>query len=449
MVSSFKSKNIWLAFFITLSVLAIALSIYFVVSHQRQLSQIRSNVISNENVYKRRVENGYRQTLYIVEDSLKNLDADLGKTALSNDSAMQTERLLNVVSQANNLSASVAHLPIGASENLDKIETFANQTGDYAISLIKKLQQGEGLTAKDKAALVSLDCTCSSLYHGIKEFSDRQQSQMLVDKLFADGSGAMSDFVDSIDSQVFEYEKIIYDGPYSDSVNNEGLVCGKSISVDDGKSIIKKSFGATEVSFVGKMQNNGLTYLYDIKNKDGNGRVVLACDGRLVEYELSPNQACKYDIDSKQAIAVAEEFCKKHGFEVKAIWVSALADDVIYVNLAPIVDDAVIYCDLVKVAVSCKGLVVGAETRAYLTNHHNHSVTFGKVSKQDAVKAMTGVKVANVRKAIVNKLGKEYACWEIEGVFEGNQYFVYVDSNSGKEVDIFKVVQGTEGHTVL
>lgn len=450
MVSNFKVKNFWLAFFITISVLAIALSVYFAVSHNVQMSKIKSNTISNENVYKRRVENGYRQTLYTIEDSLKNLDADLGKTALSNDASMQTERLLNVVSQANNLSASIAHLPVTASENLDKIETFANQTGDYAVSLIKRLQQGEKLTAKDKATLISLDATCSSLYCKVKEFADSQQSLMLVDKLFADGSGAMGDFIDSIDSKVFEYEKLIYDGPYSDSVEDGALQCKDAISVEKGQELIKQKFDATTIKFVQKVQNKGLTYVYDVQTKDGDGRVVLACDGRLAEYELTPNQACKYNIDSNQAIAVAQDFCKKHGFDVQAIWVSALEDDVIYVNLAPVVDGAVIYCDLVKVAVSCNGLVVGAETRAYLTNCNSHKVTFGAVGKDEVVKNIdAGIKVANVRKAIVNKLGKEYACWEVEGTFAGNQYFIYVDSSSGKEVDIFKVIQGTEGHTVL
>lgn len=449
MISNFKVKNFWLAFFITIAVLAIALSVFFAVSHQIELAKIKSNVITNENVYKRKVENNYRQALYTVEDSLKNLDASLGKASLSNDVTMQTEMLLNVVSQANNLSSSIAHLPVAASENLDKMETFANQAGDFAISVIKRLQQGEKLTAKDKAALIGLDVTCSSLYYSIKEFVDKEQGQMLVDRLFADGSGAVDSLVGSIDSQVFEYEKLIYDGPYSDSINQETLKCDKTIDVAEGNDIVKRLFEATNVNFVGKVNDNGLTYVYDIESKHGKGRVVIACDGRLVEYELSPSKSCKCNISSQQAIAVAEAFCKKHGFDVEAIWVSALSDDVIYVNLAPMLDGAIVYCDLVKVAVGGDGLVVGAETRAYLTNHHAHNVTFGAIEKQEAVKAVDGVKVANVRKAVINKRGKEYACWEIEGSFEGNQYYVYVDSNSGKEIEIFKVIEGTEGHTVM
>ncbi|MBR2974290.1 MAG: germination protein YpeB, partial [Clostridia bacterium] len=448
MVSNFKERNFWLAFFVTISVLAIATAVYFGVSGQAKLDKIKSNVIKDDNVYKRRVENGYRQTLYTIEDSLKNMDADLGKTALSNDSAMQTERLLNVVCQANNLSASVAHLPLSASENLDKIETFANQTGDYAVSLIKRLQQGDKLTAKDKATLVSLDATCSGLYCSIKEFVDKQQSAMLVDKLFVDGSGALGSFVDTIDSKVFEYEKLIYDGPYSDAAKQAVLPCKQAISTSKGKEIVAKQLGATQVDFVGQINDNGVTYVYDIKTPNGSGRVTLACDGRLAEYEFVPNQPCKYNIDSKQAIAVAQKFCKANGFDVEAIWVSALSDDVIYVNLAPIVNNAIIYSDLVKVAVSCNGLVVGAETRAYLTNHQNHQVDFGKVTSQQAEKGVDGIKVVNVRKAIVNKQGTEYACWEIEGTFCDNQYFVYIDSNTGKEVEIFKVIEGTEGHTV-
>ena len=450
MQTNIKLKNFWLAFFITISVLATALAIFFAVSSNKKVHDIKSNVISNDNVYKRRIENNYKQTLYTIEDSLKNLDSDLGKVALSNDGAMQTERLLKVVSQSNNLSASFAHLPLNASENLDKIETFANQTGDYAISLIKKLQQGNNLSTDDKKALISLDKTCSSLYKSVKEFVDGQENQVLVDKLFADGTGAIGDFVDGIESQVFEYEKLIYDGPFSDTIKQSALKCGKALSIYEGGQIVKQKFDADSVQFEGKVQDKGLTYVYSVQTANGVGRVVLACDGKLVEYDFVPNKQCKYNIDSKQAIYVAQQFCNRLGFDVEPVWVSALSDDVIYVNLAPIVDDAVVYCDLVKVAVSCNGLVVGAETRAYLSNYHTHDIKFGNITKEQISSKMDkSINVVGVRKAIVNKLGKDYACWEVEATFEGNQYFIYVDSNSGKEVEIFRVIEGTEGHTVL
>ncbi len=448
-MTKFNIKNFWLTFFITVAVLAISLSVYFCISYQRELANIKSNVVTNESFYKRRVENAYRQNLYNIEDSLKNLDANLGKTALSNDSSMQTDRLLNIVSQANNLSSNVANLPVTASENLDKIEAFANQLGDYSISLVKRLQSGDKLTAKDKATLLSLDATCNSLYNGVKDFTNGEQSQLLVDKLFADGSGAISNFVDNIDSKVFEYEKLIYDGPYSDAVEKQSLQCSTAVSIEEGVKIVKDKFNATKVEFISEIKNNGVFYLYNISMSSGNGRVMLACNGSLAELELTPNQQCKYNIDSECAMDVAKQFCQKQGFDVEPIWVSALSDDVIYVNLAPIKDEAVIYCDLVKVAVSCNGMVIGAETRAYLTNHHNHNVKFGSVTMEQATESMKGLKVANVRKAVVNKLGKEYACWEVEGDFEGNQYFVYIDSTTGKEIDIFRVIEGTEGHTVL
>ena len=90
------------------------------------------------------------------------------------------------------------------------------------------------------------------------------------------------------------------------------MQCKDAISVEKGQELIKQKFDATTIKFVQKVQNKGLTYVYDVQTKDGDGRVVLACDGRLAEYELTPNQACKYNIDSNQAIAVAQDFCKKH-----------------------------------------------------------------------------------------------------------------------------------------
>ena len=449
-MTKFNVKNFWIALFVTLAVLSMALAVYFAVTTDSKLSQIKSNVISDENYFKQKVDNLYRQTLYGVEDSLKNLDADLSKVALSNSKAMQTDRLLNVVAQANNLTADVSHLPVSYGENLSKLEKFANQTADFSVSLIKKLNNGQSLTDEDKAMLLSLDAVCSSLHGSVNEFLYKNQGSSIVDATFMDGAGPINNLVNGVENQVFEYEKLIYDGPYSDSIKQAQIPCAKAISVEEGKSIVEKSFGATAVNFVSKVNDKGVMYLYDIKTSEGNGRVSLVCDGRLAEYEFAPNYACKYQIDSSTAMKVAKNFCKQQGFDVEPVWVSALDDSVIYVNLAPLVDNAVVYSDLVKVAVSCNGLVVGAETRAYLTNHQNHNVTFGKLSVEDVVKQINGdLSVVSTRKAIVNKGGNDFACWEVCGDFNNSRYYIYVDSATGNEIEIFRVVEGTEGHTVM
>ena len=59
------------------------------------------------------------------------------------------------------------------------------------------------------------------------------------------------------------------------------------------------------------------------------------------------------------------------------------------------------------------------------------------------------MKVKNSNLALVPKGEKEVLCFEFECVMDDEQYFVYIDANTLNEVDIFKVIKGTEGYTVM
>ena len=58
-----------------------------------------------------------------------------------------------------------------------------------------------------------------------------------------------------------------------------------------------------------------------------------------------------------------------------------------------------------------------------------------------------GYNVKSVRKALVQKGEKEILCYQLECDNNG-QYFVYLDKK-GHEVEIFKVIKGTEGYIVM
>ena len=90
------------------------------------------------------------------------------------------------------------------------------------------------------------------------------------------------------------------------------------------------------------------------------------------------------------------------------------------------------------------------EARAYLMNHRDWEVNFGTVSSDDAQKVVgNGLKVTNVAKALIEKNGQHLLCYEFECMMGGNEYYLYVDSNTGNEVELFKVIANTEGYTVM
>ncbi len=438
-------KNFWMIFFGVVALIAIASAIVIGVVASNRVATMRMSVIDDENTYKISQENGYRRSLYLACDSMKNLDANLGKIASSGDTAHQTEMLAKVVIHANQVNQSLSNLPFQDSDNISACQKFVNQTQDYATYLLGKLSRGEQLTEGERMALRNLDDVATNLYNFLQGYAESDSGMFITNGNGQNNVGNLSDSLNEVDSKTFEYEKLIYDGPFSESVEEKVLKTDNKISHADGAKIVSEIFG--ENKFVSEINNKGLFYLYDTEK----GRVYLAANGKVAQYEAYNEQSGESVADCDKCISVAEEFCNKLGYDVKGVWISKTQDFVTYVNCAPVIDGVIIYPELIKVAVdSTNGEVVGLEARAYILNHQDRQISFGNVTEEQAKSAvMPRLKVTNIAKALIEKGEKQHLCYEFQCQDGDRQYYVYVDSTSGKEVDIFKVIENTEGYTVI
>ncbi len=436
-------KNFWMIFFGTVALLAVASAVILCTLMSQKMARMRMSQVSDENVYKISQENGYKRALYSACDSMKNLDADLGKIAMSSDVGHQTKMLADVVIHANAVNQNLADLPIEDSDNLMACQRFVNQTQDYATYLLGKLAEGERLSADERAALIDLDNVATRLYGFLEDYSESDSGMFITNGNGAGNTGALSDSLGEVEENAFTYEKLIYDGPFSESVEEKTLGCDGKISHESAASKVSELFG--EANFTGEINNKGAMYVFEL----ANGRVLTDCRGNVVQYETY-SEPVYGNMGRDECIAVAEQFCGKLGYDVKGVWVSKTQDFVTYVNCATVIDDVIVYPDLIKVAVGSDGKVVGLEAKAYLMNHRDWDVSFGEVSREDAQKAVSGsLKVTNVAKALIEKNGEYLACYEFEAEMGDRQYYVYVDSRTGNEAEIFKVIQNTEGFTVM
>lgn len=439
-----RTKTFWAVFFGVFSAVCLAVTICYVTLASSEVAFTRLSVIDDENVYKISAENTYKQALYTACDGVKNMDANLGKVAVSSNKQSQVAMLTDVVVEANAVNMQLANLPMTYSDNLMSCQKFVNQTQDYATFLIGKLSQGTALTDEQRNALNQLDDVATNVYEFLQDYAESDSGMFITNGTGLDVS-ALDDYMDELDENSFAYEQLIYDGPFSDSVKQKEIPLGSKVTAKRGGEIVANHFGQNE--FLQTVHGDVDVYVYQTEN----GRVLLTTDGRVLQYE-SYNEATN-QTPPKQAdcIAVAEEFCKSLGYDVKGIWVSRTQDVVTYVNCATVIDDTIIYPELIKVAISADGKVVGLEARAYLTNYQSdRKVNFGNISEQDARNSLNDkLVVRNVAKAVIIKDEKEYSCYEYECTQGEREYYVYVDSTTGNEVEIFKVIQNTEGYTVM
>lgn len=438
-------KNFWMIFFGVLAALAIAAAVAIVCIASNRLENMRMSQITDENVYKLSQENGYKRSLYLACDSMKNLDANLGKISVSNDVGHQAQMLAGVIIHANAVNQNLANLPFADSDNLMACQRFVNQTQDYATYLLGKLSKGGQLSVDERVALGNLDNVATRLYDFLQGYAESDSGMFITNGNGLNNVGSLSDSMDEVEENAFTYEKLIYDGPFSESIEQKMLKIDHKITHETGAKLVSELFG--EAQFVSEINSDGLMYVYEI----ANGRVMLAPNGKVAQYETYTESQGESVVDCDKCITIAEEFCKKLGYEVKGVWVSKVQDSVTYVNCATVIDDVIVYPDLIKVAVdSTTGSVVGLEAKAYLINHRDWDVNFGEISQQDAQNNVgNGLKVTNIAKALIEKNGEHYVCYEFQCMMGDRQYYVYVDSNTGNEVEIFKVIANTEGYTVM
>ncbi len=445
MVKSSSVKSFWVAFFALLSAVAIACGVLFGVLTTSKLKRVRMSTINDENYYKVAVENGYKQSLYLACDSLKNMDANLGKVAVSHDVKHQAEMLARLSSCANEVNNQLANLPIEGRVCLQKCEKFANQTQDYATFLVGKLASGQSLSQQDRTNLKNLQRVAQNLYDVFQNYAESDSAMFITNGCGLEGVGDLTDMLNQAQDNAFEYEKLIYDGPFSDSVEQKSIKCDKKITPQQGSQVVQEYFG--ENKFLHQIKGKCPMFVYQTQK----GEVTLTADGKVVEYEATQQFEGKKIYKMDKCIQIAQEFCQKLGYDVQGIWVSNLQDYVTYVNCAPVVDGVIVYPELIKVAVdTSSGEVVGLEAKAYLTNHVERQIQWGNISQEQCrQKIDQTLRVTNVAKSLVQVNNKEFCAYEFECTDGQNQYYVYVDSATGKEITIFKVIANTEGHTVM
>ena len=211
------------------------------------------------------------------------------------------------------------------------------------------------------------------------------------------------------------------------------------------------SFGLKNFEFVNEADNK--LEVYGFSATDANGRDVYIQatknGGYLSMITTSGISENAKTPDSEEAQKKAEEFARALGYDVKPVWVSKSGEGCIYVNLAPVVGDVIIYPDLVKVSLDQNG-ICGFESFNYLANHKIRKFDKMRRNSEEGKQYLAeGLVVNNVNTVLIPKNNKEILCFEYDCEYNGSQYFVFLNADTFAEEDIFKVIKGTEGYTVM
>jgi germination protein YpeB len=254
-----------------------------------------------------------------------------------------------------------------------------------------------------------------------------------------------------------QYPELIYDGPFSDGQLNREIkgLSGEEISKRDAEKIFTEIFaqrGVSKVKCTGEVA--GKIECFSVQGEVKEDIVYAQISqkgGKLIMFEFAGS--CKdVKFDQDYAIIQGKTFLDDLGIkDMEAVWVN-LANNVYTINFAYTKNDVTVYPDLIKVRVCAEtGGVIGIEASSYYTNHTERDIGSPKIDKNTAKsKVLDGIEILRARLSVVPIGTKtEKLCYEFSGEMDGETYYVYIDAVSGRQVEMFKVIESTEGSLLI
>ncbi|MBQ7985964.1 MAG: germination protein YpeB, partial [Clostridia bacterium] len=350
----------------------------------------------NARAYRQSLEDTYNRAFFELADYVDDIDTLLAKGMLVTSAGEMANISSELSVQASAAKACLAQIPT-TQVQLDKTEKFLSQVGDYTHTLSQSLIDKKAITQKEYESLASLGEYAQGLNQSLGELSNRiysgdyrlgDDNDISLEKVaYAETSDPWS----AIEKDFGEYPSLIYDGPFSEHIENmqpKMTESARELSKDEAQAKAAKFFGipTDKVEYSGETQNSVMDS-YGFKcNIDGHEVMIsLTKKGGYPVYFLKNRRVNKENVPVEEAIYKARQFLKEKGFTDMKNSYYEKSNGVATVNFAYKQNDVICYSDLIKVKVALDdGEIVGMEAKGYVMNHHSRDIRTPRLTKQEA-----------------------------------------------------------------
>lgn len=403
------------------------------------------------------LEATYRKSFLDTVAQIDNVDLNLSKILATKDTSAMQRYLVDTAINSELAENDIQQLPL---QDQSKYYTtkLINQIGDYSKYLNNKLINGEKLSASDIKGLSQLYLANKTLKESLINTVQTMGEDYNFSSMIGGGDGdlVISNF-NELQNLSVQYPELIYDGPFSDGQNEREIkgLKGGEITLEQAVESFNKTFGFMGLDNVkGVGEASGDIACFNVQGEK-DGEILYAqyskTAGKLIMFSYS-GSCMETRIDDDSAIEKAQEFLSNLGIDnMKPVWIN-LANNVYTINFAVEQTGVIVYPDLIKVRVCAETqTVIGIEARSYYSNHTERVLGAPKLSEQTARQSLSAnIEVDSVRLALVPVgLKTEKLCYEFFGTYDDATYYIYIDAITGKQVEMFKVVDGTEGQLLI
>ena len=439
-----KSVVTLVVFTIVLAILAITFAVLYAIN-MRKLEQTSINL-----------ENIYQRSFYDLVDSVNNTEIKMSKLLASTDADYSNNLLMEINDNLTSAENELSYLPISLN-GIPETLKFVNQLGGYTEILAKNTKNGKNLSAEERSKLREL----YNAIYGIKIKLNKISTEMVNGYNISENAGeSKEDYnkftqnMQQVKNQNVDYPTMIYDGPFSESTLNKEIkgLNFAEISKEDAKTVVKEIFPNSKVEFAREVNGKFQTYDFNVEKDNLKRYVQITKKGGKVLTISSMTNKKQENITHEKAIEIAENFTQKLGIKnMKCVWTDKIQSDV-YLNLAPVINNVIIYPDLIKVKVDmASGEIIGYEACTYYTNHTDRKIGSAKISKAEALKMVDEkytVEKTSLSLSPIDYEGEKLT-YEFKCRYQGATYYIYINAETGAEENILKVVETDNGNLIM
>lgn len=404
--------------------------------------------------------NTYNEAFSNLVNYVNNVENYLAKAMISKSPEYSADTLVQIWRDSNLASAYLSQIPL-TNDALMQTSKFLNQVSDYSYTISKKNIRQEELTPEDFENLEMFHTYALDLENTLNTLANELNDQfwnwenIAPTNQFAQAV-ANVDMFENIDSNLNEYEGLIYDGAYSDHVEKiekKGLT-GEDITEDKAEKIAREIFVGKIINLKrnGLIKNAQIPY-YDFSIDYSEGRsasVAISKKGGHIIYASLDREVKENKLSQEEANQKAKEFLEAHEFINMKETYYMKEENIVTVNYAYEQDGIIMYPDLIKVKVALDdGEILGIETTGYLNSHTERELVNEEISIEEARENINeNLEITSERKAVIpTKWKSEILCYEFQGKVNDKEFLVYINVETGEEEDIL-VILNTPGGTL-
>ena len=404
------------------------------------------------------LEDTYTQRMLEAQEHLQSISLKLSKTPAAGNARTQVELLTGVSRQADGVVSDLTALPLSHIAMSNTIK-FCNQLSEYTLALALLSASGQELSAQTAEKLADLENQCMLLLGQLATARDSMLAQSLKlsaqDGVFYQAAQLSARPLEQVadPDNGMDYPSMIYDGAFSDARHaGEPKALGME-QVDQAQAveIAREFIGADRVKTAQPgVETGGVLPCYGVTLTLHDGSVLNADvtrQGGKLLWIMPEHASFQPRLTLEECTLMAQQFLLSRGYGEMEANHYQVYDGMAVINFVPLQHGVLLYPDLIKLQIRMDtGEVVGLESNNYLMNHTIRSALVPSLSAQQARNLVSKrLSLTGERLCVIPYRHGERLCWEMSGTYQENEYRVYVDAQTGEELEVLMMIQEPSG----